>query len=176
MLRTYSPVGFNQWVCENQPGEGAMFSKGWWDAVEFVRFLEHEFAAREVTIVGDFDMCTPPPSEILQMPIFCLRLDGLALCLKNDFSALEPYWAASVLIGDDRGFSAFGLVAPLDRWRRDLRDAFPSDWQFPEYTPESRRFSCGLQHEHAVYSFLWLLTHRPNSPYHDQWEAEPDVK
>jgi hypothetical protein len=171
MLRCYPEAGFDRWVCENQPGPNAQFAKGWWDTVEWIRFLQSEFPISSVTVVGDFDMTTPPPSEILQMPIFLLHLPGLDVCLKNDFSFLEPYWTASVLIRDDRPLSAYGLLAPFNRWQRDMRDTIPPEWQFPEYSPGSRRFSCALAHDQGLYAFMWLLTHLSNSTYTDKWDA-----
>lgn len=170
MLRSYSEAPFDAWVCDNQPGPDAQFDKGWWDAVEFVRYLQGQFPVETVTIVGDFDMETPPPTETLRMPVFLLRLQGLEVCLKNDFSALEPYWGASVVIHDGRIFEPYGLLAPLDRWKRDLRDTFPDGRRFPPYIAGSRQFSCGLANEHAVFAFFWLLTHEPNSSYSDSWD------
>jgi hypothetical protein len=170
MLRSYPEAQFDPWVCDNQPGPEAQFSKGWWDVVEFIRYLQDQLPIEGVTIMGDFDMQTPPPTETLRMPVFLLRLPNLDVCLKNDFSLLEPFWAASTVIWDDRPFAPYGLLAPLDRWKQDSRDTFPSDWRFPAYSAGSRRFSCGLADDHSVFAFLWLLTHRPDALYTDEWD------
>jgi hypothetical protein len=172
MLRVYPETPFDAWVCDNQPGADAQFGKGWWDGVEFIRYLQlqGQFPVEKVTIIGDFDMETPPPTEILRMPIFLLRLPELEVCLKNDFSVLEPYWSASVVIHDNRVFEPFGLLAPLDRWKRDLRETFPEGWRFPAHFAGSRKFSCGISNEHALFALFWLMTHQPDSAYSDAWD------
>jgi len=170
MLRCHHEIPFDPWVCDNQPGPEAQYDEGWWDAIEFVRYLQGRFPIESVAIIGDFDMQTPPPTETLRMPVFRLRLSDLDLCLTNDFSVLEPYWAASVsIIQDDCRFEPYGLLGPLQRWKRSLIETFPPEWRFSPYSAGARQFSCGLADEYAVYAFLWLLTHRPDSPYSDAW-------
>jgi len=169
MLRTYKPIPFDHWVCENQPGDDAQYRTGWWDTIEFVRFLANEFGIMDITIIGDFDAETPPPTEILRMPVFLLRFNSVDVCLKNDFSPLEPYWSASVVIGDKREFACYGLNAPLNRWKHNSLTLFPETWRFSPYISGSRRFSCGLAHEHAVFTLFWLLTHTPSSEYSDHF-------
>lgn len=78
----------DKWVCENTVDKmipKKLYSKGWWEYIEFIRMLSSKFKS-EAFVVDSYDINTPPPEEIITMPLVCIKIEDITFYIKQDFS------------------------------------------------------------------------------------------
>jgi hypothetical protein len=90
-------ICFNRWVGENNVDPKLNYGKGWWEYIEFVRRISEKLNAT-VFVVDTFQMGTPPPEEVLTMPVFLLETQNHDFYIKESFSygGFFDQWLISV--------------------------------------------------------------------------------
>jgi hypothetical protein len=78
-------ISFNRWVNDNNVDPKLNYCTGWWEYIEFVRRISEKLNAK-VFVVDTFKMGTPPPEEVLLMPVILLETNDYDFYIKEDFS------------------------------------------------------------------------------------------
>jgi hypothetical protein len=152
-------IPLRQWVNDHNPAPELEYAKGWWDAISFFYRLAEDYPDAAVDVIATTTIETPPPTERLLMPVIRLQMAGLGVALLHDFSAAGPWWTASVQRPAVAGKWLYNLV-DVDQPAPDRAlAAFPSPWRSGSFARDATRFSCQLDDEYAVFTFLWILAH-----------------
>ena len=155
------PVPLLKWVSENNPSTDLSYGKGWWDCIEFFYRLEEVYRDTvDITVIATFVMNTPPPTEQLLMPVFRLHHPEADFILRLDFSTMiGPNWVASVERQRQNRTPLYGLIDEEKSLYPDSISGFEPSWVYPCYLHNPSRFTCELDNEWKLYTFLWVLTH-----------------
>lgn len=78
-------IRINQWVNDNNPDPKSVWGNVYWDYIEFMRYLETKFDLKAY-VVDVYSVETPPPEEIVILPLVCLENMHFKVYLKEDFT------------------------------------------------------------------------------------------
>jgi hypothetical protein len=150
--------GLDAWVCAHNPDPSLSYGKGWWDGVEFIRFLRDRLGLEAVDVPATYLMDTPPPRETLLMPVYRIRHQGMECYLKTDFGVLPPNWFLSMRTPERLG-QTYGLFDPSRDWRREPQylDGFREAWRYAPFAESPTCFTCAVESEMDVYMLIRLL-------------------
>src|SRR5437763_888242 len=79
------PVKLYQWVNDNNPRDDAQYGKDWWDYIDFLYRLDELDGPNQTTVVSTYHMTTPPPSEVLFMPVARLETEHAVFVMRERF-------------------------------------------------------------------------------------------
>lgn len=154
--------GLDTWVCAHNPDPSLSYGKGWWDGIEFMQMLRDQHGLETVDVPATYLMQTPPPCEMLLMPVYRIRHQSLECYLKTDFGPLPPNWFLSVRTSE-RLLRTYGLFDPSRDWRCEPRylDGFRQEWCYPPFVDSATRFTCAVDSDMDVYMLIRLLIGPP---------------
>jgi hypothetical protein len=115
-----------------------------------------------VRIVGHYVVHTPPPEEKLPMPAVALTRRDVLVALKHDFGGLARWpkeWTVSVRRTTRYRGPILGLFDPPVDLRKLRVDGLAPDFVFAPYRDNQAEFSCELDDEWDVATFLRLVLH-----------------
>ncbi len=160
--------GLDTWVNAHNPDPSLSYSKGWWECIEFIRFLRDQHGLEAIDIPATYEMKTPPPCETLLMPVYRIRHSSLECYIKTDFEILPPNWFLSVTASQPLA-QTYGLFDPARDWRREPRylDGLQEEWCYPSFAESPMRFTCAVDTEMDVYMLLRLLIGAPDPSRRD---------
>lgn len=153
------PVDIYQWVNDHNPSSTLSYGKGWWDYVTFLYQLNQLYGENKTTVVSTYDMRTPPPQEILLMPVARLETGRAAFIMKTTFDGFNPAWTVSVIRDSAEQIPLFGLIDEHEDLLAESIDGFPPKWVFPCYARSPARFTCRIEDDWQLYSFIWVVAH-----------------
>ncbi len=150
------------WVAAHNPDAALSYGKGWWDCIEFIRQVRNQHGLETIEEPTTYLMETPPPSEMLLMPVYRIQHRGLECYIKTDFGPLPPYWFLSIRT-PERLPHIYGLFDPARDWRQDSRylDGFREEWRYPPFSESPLCFTCAVDSEMDVYMLIRLLIGTP---------------
>jgi len=142
-----SAMKLDQWVNDNNPADHLQYRKGWWDYIETLRRLAWKFDVARVEVVGTYKMRTPPPEEILLMPVVKLAAGATEFIVKYDFGTFPEAWTVSVKAATQKHQSTLGLFHPDANLRGKTIDGFDASMIFGSYAENPARFTCEVEDE-----------------------------
>lgn len=148
-----------RWVHANNPPAAATYRAGWWDYIATIYRLEDKYDVRCADVVGTYEVVTPPPSEVLTLPLVKLSLSSATAVIHCDFGRVVGAWVVRV----DR--SAEDDPIPLRELFPTASAAHPqevSEWpvavQGPPYAREPSAFAIALDDECDVDTLIRAVT------------------
>ena len=152
------PVSLYQWVNDNNPPEERQYGKGWWDHVEFLFHLDEVYGRNKTTVVSTYHMTTPPPKEVLLMPIVRLETGAATVIMKYRFDLIiEPKWTVSVIRDGVQPVALYGLIDEQETV--SPVGGFATEWMFPSYATSPSRFTARIEDDWQLYAFAWIVAH-----------------
>jgi hypothetical protein len=153
------PVSIYEWVSGHNPSPKLSYKKGWWDYVTFLYHLDELYGKNKTTVVSTYDMRTPPPQETLLMPVARLETDRAAFVMKTTFDGIWPDWTVSVTRNSAARIPLFGLIDEHEELAAGKIGGFAAEWVFPCYAKDPARFTCRIEDDWQLYTFIWVITH-----------------
>lgn len=132
---------FDDWVGAHHPAKRAEYAGGFWNYVELVREWAWKFGAREVTVVGVNRVRTPPPEEIMRLPITQLVFPSATVVLRHDFAGWPAQWSAGLWL---KRPLAHGVPGFFDPRLAAAKESKIPGLALPPRTRSPRAFSCRL--------------------------------
>jgi hypothetical protein len=149
-----------RWVGQNSLPPRSLYAKGRWDYVEVLRKLSAKLGIEDVRVVGHYVVETPPPEELLPMPVVALAGHGTTVALKWDFGAAARWpreWTLSVRRSSPYRGPLFGLFDATLDLRGARLDGLAPAWVFGAYCDDQAQFSCELEDEWDVMMLLRMI-------------------
>lgn len=149
-----------RWVGQNSLPQSSLYAKGRWDYVEALRKLSGKLGLEDVRVVGHYVVETPPPEELLLMPVVALAGYGTTVALKWDFGAKARWpceWTLSVRRRSPYRGPIFGLFDATLDLRGATVDGLAPAWVFGAYCDDQAQFSCELEDESDVMMLLRMI-------------------
>lgn len=142
------------WVSNNNPTSKYGWDKGWWDFVEIIHRLNSKLSPIECSVVSEYFITTPPPSESLLFPIVSIKTESCSFWLRHDFSGLWPnQWILSVELKDPISLEYLNKV--MHEINRDSYPVNEATWVFNSYSAENAcKFTCEVEDEWDLYTLL----------------------
>jgi hypothetical protein len=154
------PINLYRWVNDNNPSPELSYGKGWWDYVQFLYDLDELYGRDKMMVVSTYSMRTPPPQEILLMPVARLETDRAAFIVKKEFSyGFHPDWTVSVIRADAERGPLYGLIDEHEAIEPANVDGFLPEWIFPSYATSPGRFTARVKDDRELHAFIWILAH-----------------
>ena len=159
-------INFDEWVSNNNPSEKLSYGKGWWDYIEYIRKLGEMLDTKDINVIDTFEMETPPPSEILSMPVFEIKFTGFKVYLKEhfSFSGFHDAWVVSVVMKKKQScelnLSSLGLINNLNKKEKvypEFMNGFTDKIIFEDYSPELNMFSGSVNDSWDLYALLKVI-------------------
>lgn len=160
------PVSFNQWVSENNPDDSLSYKKGWWDYIETLRRLESHYNFPILGVISTFEMGTPPPEEILTMPVVQFGDARGRITVKEDFGNLWNCWTVSVDLPGSPTQDMHSLFDIEQDLRGSKIDGFDVNNIFGSYVDNNSQFTCVVDKEWDVASLFRILLFRSGHHSH----------
>jgi hypothetical protein len=137
----------DHWVSDNNPSDYLQYRKGWWDYIEILRRLASKFDINHLEVVGTYKMGTPPPREVLLMPVVKLAAGATEFIVKYDFGTFPEAWTVSMKVATHRYQSMLGLFHPDADLRGKRIDGFDASMIFGPYAENPTQFTCEVEDE-----------------------------
>jgi hypothetical protein len=153
------PVNIYQWVNDHNPSPELSYRKGWWDYITFLYLLDDVYGKDKTTIVSTYDMKTPPPQEILLMPVARLETGKASFIMKTSFDGIGPDWTVSVIRDQAERLPLYSLIDEHEELSPTGIDGFAAEWVFPSYAKSSSRFTGRVDDDWNLYTLIWVITH-----------------
>jgi hypothetical protein len=151
------PIGFNKWVNDNNPSEKLAFRKGWWDYIEFIRSFEYKYDLPVVAIVATYEMGTPPPEEVLTMPVALFGNEKGSVLLKWDFGRFENQWTLSIDLTSSNTHNMHQLFDINRDMSNTIIPGFSKGQIYGSYANNPAKFTCEVGNEWDVATLLRIL-------------------
>jgi len=130
-----------------------------WDYVTFLYHLDELYGKNRTTVVSTYEMVTPPPQEILLMPVARLQTDRAAFIMKTQFDGIDPAWTVSVLRDRADRVPLYGLIDEHEELAAGEIAGFAAQWVFPCYAKSPARFTGRVEDDWQLYALIWVLAH-----------------
>ena len=153
------PTDIYQWVSDHNPSPKLSYGKGWWDYVTFLYHLDELYGKSRTTVVSTYEMVTPPPQEILLMPVARLETDRAAFIMKTQFDGIAPAWTVSVLRDRADRVPLYGLIDEHEELAAGEIAGFAAQWVFPCYAKSPARFTGRVEDDWQLYALIWVIAH-----------------
>jgi hypothetical protein len=94
-------IDFDEWVGNNNVDRSTVvknYGKGWWEYIGFIRVIASKIDAK-VYVVSTYEMGTPPPQEMLLLPVILLETKKHDFFIKESFAygGFFDEWLVSVV-------------------------------------------------------------------------------
>ena len=153
------PTDIYQWVSDHNPSPKLSYGKGWWDYVTFLYHLDELYGKSRTTVVSTYEIVTPPPQEILLMPVARLETDRAAFIMKTQFDGIAPAWTVSVLRDRADRVPLYGLIDEHEELAAGEIAGFAAQWVFPCYAKSPARFTGRVEDDWQLYALIWVIAH-----------------
>lgn len=147
----------DHWVNNNNPADHLQYRKGWWDYIVTLRRLAWKFNVDCLEVVGTYKMGTPPPEEILLMPVVKLVAGATEFIVKYDFGTFPEAWTVSVKAAANMHQSTLGLFRTDAELRGKTIDGFDSSMIFGPYAENPAQFTCEVEDEWDLAALFWIV-------------------
>ncbi len=153
------PVSIYEWVDGHNPSPELSYRKGWWDYVTFLYRLDELYGGKNTTVVSTYEMGTPPPQEILLMPVARLETGRAVFIVKTTFDGIGPAWTVSVIRESSERIPLYRLIDEHEELAPGPIDGFAAEWIFPPYAENPARFTCRIEDDWQLDTFIWVVAH-----------------
>jgi len=158
-MRTMEPVNIYQWVNDHNPSPELSYRKGWWDYITFLYRLDEVYGKDKTTVIATYDMKTPPPQEILHMPVARLETGKASFIMKTSFDGIGPDWTVSVIRDRTERLPLYSLINEHEDLLPTGIDGFAAEWVFPSYAKSPSRFTDRVDDDWNLYTLIWVIAH-----------------
>lgn len=148
----------HRWVDRNNPPESAAYSTGWWDYIETIYRLCEKYDVDHADVVDTYAITTPPPSEVLTLPLVELTLNGAAVIIHCDFGRPVGAWLAHVHQPEaDASMPLPYLFPAATAAHPDVAGTWPDAVKGPPYEERPSAFAIVLDDECDVDTLLRVV-------------------
>ena len=158
-MKTMELVNIYHWVNDHNPSPELSYGKGWWDYVTFLYHLDEVYGRNQTTIVSTYDMKTPPPQEILLMPVARLETGRASFIMKTSFDGIDADWTVSVIRDQSERLPLYGLIDEHEELSPAGIDAFAAEWVYPPYAKSPARFTGRVADDWNLYALIRVIAH-----------------
>jgi hypothetical protein len=149
-----------RWLGEHRPSDSSHWGVAFWDHIELVQRWLSKFSFPKARALGEYIIHTPPPEEVLAMPLIELERDGLRVVLKMDFSRPDfPHeWVVTVRSSVPIRHIPLGLFDPTAPIHPRAVSGIPDEHLLVPHAENPAEFSCQLVDDWDVATLLRITS------------------